>query len=261
VKYINTIDHRNIKITLFPDNQPHVDLENIEYEDEVTVKIRLATSNDVMHLLQISDALDRLGAIKRRLYIPYLMGARYDRSMRKGDSFDLKVIAKLINSCGFKQVQLLDVHSPTSLALIDNSVSIDNSILVKSYNKQGAVLICPDTGAASKIDDYLLWNKNIIKVVYCTKRRDLDTGKIDLQVMESQWCNMANCVIIDDICDGGATFLAIADQIMPATLTLIVTHGIFSKGTKHLTDRFDQIITTDSYKDHQPSPKLQVTFV
>lgn len=54
-------------------------------------------------------------------------------------------------------------------------------------------------------------------------------------------------MIIDDICDGGATFLAIAGQVKPAHLTLIVTHGIFSKGLDALAEKFDSIITSDSY--------------
>jgi ribose-phosphate pyrophosphokinase len=54
-------------------------------------------------------------------------------------------------------------------------------------------------------------------------------------------------VIIDDICDGGATFLSIAEKINAKHLTLIVTHGIFSKGFSALEKRFNEIIVSDSY--------------
>ena len=55
------------------------------------------------------------------------MGARFDRLMQKGDSVDLKVIANLINGCGFEKVYLYDVHSDTSTVLIENSINISNS--------------------------------------------------------------------------------------------------------------------------------------
>ena len=119
--------------------------------------------------------------------------------------------------------------------------------MVEQYKLQNAVLICPDAGAAKKTGEYIAWNSNLTEIVYCKKSRDLATGKISLELQEPGKCFNRNCVIIDDICDGGATFLAIASQIKPAHLTLIVTHGIFSKGFAALTDQFDEIITSDSF--------------
>lgn len=245
---INTITKENIKITLFPDNQPHVDLpDTIQPNTEVKVITRLATANDVMHLLQISDALDTIGAVKDSLEIAYLMAARYDRNMRYGDSFDLRVIAKLINSCNFERVFLQDVHSKVATNLIERSANRTNYYLVTQYKRPDAVLIVPDNGALGKALDYGKWNRNIVAVVRCDKSRDLDTGRVTLTVRNPEKCEGRNCIIIDDICDGGATFLAIAEQIKPAHLTLMVTHGIFSKGFGKLAEAFDEIITTDTY--------------
>jgi hypothetical protein len=39
--------------------------------------------------------------------------------MIDGDSFDLEVIANLINSCNFDDVLLLDIHSDVALKLIN----------------------------------------------------------------------------------------------------------------------------------------------
>ena len=110
-----------------------------------------------------------------------------------------------------------------------------------------AVLICPDEGAKRKVDEYLNWNEDLTEIVYCDKNRELSTGRFTLEVSDPQKCENRNCVIIDDICDGGATFLAIAEQIRPKHLALIVTHGIFSKGFAALEKAFDEIIVSDSY--------------
>jgi ribose-phosphate pyrophosphokinase len=237
-----------IGFILFPDNQPHVNIPGIEKGDEVKLVCAITDSLKMMHLLQASNALDHLGVKKKVLVIPYLMAARYDRLMLPGDSFDLELVAGLINSCGFETVFLWDVHSEMATRLIKNSVNVKNKQMVEEYRQPGAVLICPDAGASKKVGEYLEWNKNLEEIVYCNKKRDLATGRLTLQVSDPEKCANRNCVIIDDICDGGATFLAIAEQVKPKHLTLIVTHGIFSKGFGALEQKFDAIIVSDSYR-------------
>ena len=157
-----------------------------------------------------------------------------------------------------EQVYLYDVHSEVSLELIRNAINITNENLVKVYVKDNAVLICPDKGASKKIKLYADWNQNLTDTVYCNKSRDLTNGKISLQVVEPEKCNNRNCVIIDDLCDGGGTFLAIAQQIQAAHLTLIVTHGVFSKGFTELEKVFDEIIVSDSYRNDYDSATVQM---
>ena len=248
MKIIDLNKNTGLRFVLFPDNQPHVIIEGIREGEEVGVVCSITDSLTMMHLLQTSNAIAHLGAKRKTLVIPYLMAARYDRLMQKGDSFDLEVIAGLINSCGFEKVLLFDVHSEVSLRLIKNSISINNRQLVEQYDQTDAVVICPDAGAAKKVEEYFKWNKNLKEIVYCTKKRELSTGRLTLEVGDPSKCEDRNCVIIDDICDGGATFLAIAEQIKPKHLTLIVTHGIFSKGFVTLEQKFDEIIVSDSYR-------------
>ena|SRR5687767_7085071 len=247
MKTIHLNKQQGVRFILFPDNQPHVVISGVSAGDDAAVVCSLTDSIQIMHLLQTSNALDHLSVKKKKLVIPYLMAARYDRLMQHGDSFDLEVVAALINSCGFEKVLLFDVHSEVAVRLIRNSTSIRNRQMVEQYRLPDAVLICPDAGAKRKIDDYLNWNENLSGIVYCSKKRESSTGKITLEVSDPQKCEDRNCVIIDDICDGGATFLAIAEQIRPKHLTLIVTHGIFSKGFAALEKSFDEIIVSDSY--------------
>lgn len=247
MKTININRAEGVRFILFPDNQPHTVVEGISEGDEVMVICSIKDSLTFMHLLQTSNALGHLKAKKKLLVIPYLMAARYDRLMIPGDSFDLEVVANLINSCGFEKVLLWDAHSGVSASLIQNAISVKNKQMVEAYDQEDAVVICPDAGASKKVDEYFAWNTNLREIVYCQKKRELSTGKLVLQVMEPGKCEGKNCVIIDDICDGGATFLAIAEQVNPKHLTLIVTHGIFSKGFAALEQQFDEIIVSDSY--------------
>jgi ribose-phosphate pyrophosphokinase len=262
MKTINLNTEAGVKITLFPDSQPHVNIANVAEGDDVKVICSITSSDKLFELLQTANALDKLFAKKKVLVIPYLLAARYDRLMLPGDSIDLKVIADMINSCVFEKVYLYDVHSDVALLLIKNAIAITNKNLVEQYDKQEAVLICPDAGAAKKVGKYFDWNSNIKSIVYCSKNRDLATGKLTLEILEPEECANKNCVIIDDICDGGGTFLAIAEKIKPAHLTLIVTHGIFSKGFGELEKYFQEIIVSDSlYRKYESSIVKTIPFI
>ena len=57
-------------------------------------------------------------------------------------------------------------------------------------------------------------------------------------------------IVVDDICDGGATFLKLAEilkQRNVKSMELFVTHGIFTKGTECLTSVYKTVYTTNSY--------------
>jgi ribose-phosphate pyrophosphokinase len=257
MKIINLNNSEGIQITIFPDGQPHINIPSVTEGNEVKLICSLTDTSKLLQLLETANALDNLFAKKKILVIPYLMAARYDRLMVPGDSVDLKVVADIVNMCGFEKVYLYDVHSEVSLLLIKNAVAITNEELVKVYDKPDAVLICPDAGASKKVSKYFGWNTNIKDIVYCSKNRELSTGKLTLEILEQQECTNRNCVIIDDICDGGGTFLAIAEKIQPKHLTLIVTHGIFSKGFDQLEKYFQQIIVSDSLYKTYNSPIIK----
>lgn len=258
-KTINLNTQENISFLLFPDNQPHVTISGVREGDDVEVICSITSSLTLINLLQTANAIENIFAVKKILIIPYLMAARYDRQMNPGggESFDLKVISDLINSMDFEKVVLYDVHSEVSLALINNSVNITNRMLVNEYYRENSLLIIPDAGAIKKSENYFKWNDCLTDSVQCLKKRDLSNGNISLTVLEPEKCAGRNCVIIDDLCDGGGTFLAIASQIAPKTITLIVTHGIFSKGFGALEKQFDEIIVSNSYTHAYNSNKVK----
>src|SRR5689334_6056806 len=126
MKIIDLNKNKGIRFILFPDCQPHVIVDGINKDDEAMVVCSITDSLKLIQLLQTANALKHLQTKKKKLIIPYLLAARYDRLMQTGDSFDLEVIAGLINSCEFEKVFLFDVHSEVSLELIKNSINISN---------------------------------------------------------------------------------------------------------------------------------------
>ena len=250
IKTINLNTGEGYTKIVFPDSQPHVNVTASTSEVFARVICSIDSPAKLLELCLVADAIENVGLTKDDLHITYLLGARYDRVINSGDSFDLKVIAKIINSLEFGTVYLYDPHSDVAPALIERSKVVDNRELVEAYTEEEAVLIIPDAGASKKAHKYAEWNTRIKDSVHCIKHRNSE-GKISLEVLGPQLCGGRNCVIIDDICDGGGTFIAIAKQLRdqgwnPLSMTLIVTHGIFSKGFEPLAEYFDQIICSDS---------------
>jgi ribose-phosphate pyrophosphokinase len=88
-------------------------------------------------------------------------------------------------------------------------------------------------------------------IIYCEKVRDVTTGYLVLKVLNPELAEGRNCIVVDDICDGGRTFVEIAKQLPPVTkLVLAVTHGIFSKGLRELLQYYNEIVTTNSLYPH-----------
>ena len=71
-------------------------------------------------------------------------------------------------------------------------------------------------------------------------------------------------VVVDDICDAGGTFLGIAKMLNnynpTATLELVISHGIFSKGIDELLKHYSTIYTTNSVKEQDSTLKTLNVF-
>ncbi len=247
----------DFNIMTFPSGfEHHVKLPPLENED-VTVTIRIRSSDDIMFLLLLSDALERVGARKKNLFIPYLPYARQDRVMVSGEPLSLKVMGNIINSLHFEKVTILDPHSRATELVIDRLISLDNSFLVRtvlSKKHNDYLLVSPDSGAQKKI--YYIAQKvgYIGDILLASKARDVSTGRIKhIHVDETDFSGK-ELVIVDDICDGGMTFILLAKKLRELgakKISLIVTHGIFSKGEKLLSQYLDAIYTTDSISDQE----------
>jgi len=254
------------KISKFPDGQQTIDLINwysINDEGDNTIQIstRLNSFQDLEILICAVQAIRNVTSRKIELYVPYFLGSRSDRKFVNGGVNYLKqVICPIINSLNFSKVDVLDPHSDVLEACLNNYEKTNNHFLVAlalnniCADMIGSVcLVSPDAGAYKKVFD-VAKEFNIEKIITATKVRDLKTGQIlHTEVPTPDMHNDIKYVIIDDICDGGRTFTEIAKAIKAsrptAKIYLVVTHGIFSGGFAQLGEYFEQIYTTNSYKE------------
>jgi ribose-phosphate pyrophosphokinase len=269
--HLNLVDQEKsdikYKISKFPDGQQTIVLVlgTINVIEDIRIETRLNSFKDLEILICATKALRNITRKPISLYVPYFLGSRSDRKFVEGGVNYLKeVICPIINSLDFVSVVVLDPHSDVLEACLHNFIKIPNFDLVKYAltqidNKDGAqnrvCLVSPDAGAYKKVFD-VAQKFNINNVATATKVRDLKTG----QILHTEVSNLPvstteeelKYMIVDDICDGGRTFIELAKVIQNqrpnAKIYLVVTHGIFSAGFDELSKWFEGIYTTDSYK-------------
>lgn len=212
---------------------------------EITAKIK--SSSDLMALAMLVDACSRLENLsadaKFKLNLPYIPYARQDRIMQPGEALSIKVFARFVNSLGFNEVIVDDPHSDVSAALLDNvkirgqDVLIsENHEVVSGADARHVTIVAPDAGArkkAQKVADRLR-----LPLVEAGKARDVRTNEITGTAVFGD-VDGRECVIVDDICDGGRTFIALAQALKEngaKRVILYVTHGIFSFGKQVILD-------------------------
>lgn len=221
-----------------------------------TITARIHNSDDLMELIMVTDAVRRLSPlIEMTLVLPYLPYSRQDRVCNSGEALSAAVFARMINALNFRKVWTYDAHSDVSVACLDNCESYGAEIvlddLIGKKKMQDYVLVAPDAGAIKKTLKVAQYFGGL-KVINCDKNRDTKTGEIvGTYVNWGYSMKGMNLLIVDDICDGGMTFIKIAEAVQkfkPDSITLYVTHGIFSKGLHPILESgISKVYTTDSF--------------
>ncbi|QDP59566.1 MAG: putative ribose-phosphate pyrophosphokinase [Prokaryotic dsDNA virus sp.] len=215
-------------LTISPDT-PVASYSNIiEVVDEILVKANISST------------------VERKLNLPYFPHARADRPFEEGMVAPLQVFIQCLWTTSFDKILCKDLHSD----VVKEDVMVRNMIeeisqydcllntcrrnesLSDLIKKESCLFVAPDKGAVDKT----LQNGFVfqVPVTFCEKERDVSTGWITGFKLESPEIVLGKDILItDDICDGGMTFLKCAEALKEAganSVSLYVTHGIFSKG-------------------------------
>lgn len=216
----------------------------------INIHHEVKNSQDLMELVMVKNAIDeavRGSDVNVCLWMMYIPYARQDRFCEPGEAFGVKAFANILNSLKFDEVIVVDPHSDVSRAVIDNLTVIEQDdvafhMLAWKIKQEFFHLVSPDGGALKKI--FKLGKRLGVEVHCAEKVRDTLTGEIiktNIPVLDFEGQNL---MIVDDICDGGRTFIELAKVLKERNagkVELYVTHGIFSKGVDILSTYIDKI--------------------
>lgn len=205
--------------------------------------------DEVFVTLNLIDALKRVGvgAYAITLVIPYLPYSRQDRVCHAGESFALEVFMNVLATTGVT-VQTYDVHSKVAtkypwLMNIPQFVCASGLMCADEFD----FLVGPDKGSTEKIKDVADFQRS----AYAVLDKERKDGMISVSVPENVKL-FGNVCIVDDLADGGGTFLMAAKALKEQcpgieSLSLYVTHGFFTKGVDELEKVFDNIYCRFQY--------------
>jgi len=232
----------------FPAGEVGVKLPQIAEHEKVGIVLTMPTSDEIFIALNMLDALASQGIQRENidLFIPYFPYGRQDRVCHEGESFALRVFGHMLKAFPhYNNIYIKDMHSDvTQQSLMGYGVQVKHmsqSSCAKYLPKFDA-LIAPDKGAAEKVRTHY-------QVAIGTQVFTLNKVRLDGRVIYESYPHdtiKGEVCVVDDICDGGATFLSLAEMLNVTQpnitkLNLYVTHGIFSKGTDELLKLYDTI--------------------
>lgn len=237
----------------FPAGEPHVKVANENTGKGDLTEIAHLTGADANELVLLgmwADAARQRGADTVAL-IPYLPGARADRGL----PFGARVYADIINSFHIDQIICFDPHSPTMPNLIRNLTVVDSAVLIRhaivgkvsdQHAQAYTGIIAPDKGAVARAQRVA--SACHLPLYKAEKHRDEATGQLSGFSCEDL-PEGGKYLIVDDLCDGGGTFIGLAEAtgLTREHLGLYVSHGVFSGRANYLWEWFKDIFTTDSF--------------
>lgn len=232
----------------YPAGESHVEVKRVlPFSNQVIQASHVRNFEDLLNCVTAQRILKHNG-FSGRWFIPYFPFGRHDRRRSHLDGLELELaleIAKELNPV------TLDPHSD----VLGQMKHIPQSEVVRYWEtldlvegKENPLFVIPDQGATKKAYTWL----NGRPSVQGLKHRDTATGELSgFGVDNPDAVGGQDCIIVDDICDGGGTFLGLADVLLEcgaASLTLAVTHGLFTKGTDILFEKFDRIFSTGPHQ-------------
>lgn len=208
----------------------------------------LWSSDDIMDLLLVTNALyEHYPRIDIALICPYLPYARQDRVCVDGEANALRMICTLLARQSYSRIELWDVHNERAtrrwlLGAVTYLQAADFVELLPIRRGQ-TMVVAPDAGARQRARQ----SAEVLNtcLLQAEKTRDPNTGQLGAPTIETtRHLGDVDLLVVDDICDGGRTFVNLAKVLRPLTngkLYLYVTHGIFSAGYNDLRAAYDHI--------------------
>lgn len=258
-------------IDRYPDGQIQLVLENLDDNKlQLNILTRICSSDDLFILMQLSDIISRRG-LSCHLNITYLLAARTDRLFNWSTSFTLKLVMDVLNMFNSKTINILDPHS-NAVYNLSNNLILESDFL--SYlnesdpdffgnAKDDIIIVSSDEGAKERLGFKMRNNPYLFKwtrpIIHCNKVRD-EFGKVSKVEVNADSAICVNkksrLIVIDDLCDGGGTFLAIHPELKklePSEIDLVITHSIQKSGIEKVSKLYDRVITSNSYNNWDES--------
>ncbi len=240
----------------FSDGEVTVEVhENVRGKDVFLMQSTCApTSDNIMELLIMADAMHRASAQRVTAVVPYYGYARQDRRPRSARvAISAKVVADMISTVGIDRILTVDLHADQIQGFfnipVDNiygSPVLVDHILAQRY--ENPIVVSPDVGGvvraraiAKQIDD--------LELAIIDKRRPQANVTEVMNVIGD--IKGKTCIMVDDIVDTAGTLSTAAEALKQegaAAVVCYITHAVFSGPAieRIAASKIDRMVVTDT---------------
>jgi ribose-phosphate pyrophosphokinase len=231
------------EVSNFPDGHKHLKITTwLGKPEKVTIKCRLTNGDDLFLLLQAATILNDLKFYRIDLEIFYLLAARCDWKFSWGEAADVRIIGDILNNIiNFKNITVLDPHCSTTFT---------EKFAIQDFDYKKYTLCFPDKGAGKRLSFINPGSNDAY--IFDKVRKDDGSIEVTLPNPPGLHANKKPILVVDDLCDGGGTFVEIRKKLhreAPIFVHLFVTHAIQLEGIKRVAEVYDKVFITNSYKD------------
>lgn len=200
------------------------------------IKWDFENESEFLHVAQLVDLL-AITNTRITLQLDYFPYARQDKEINNHSTFALRTFCRQLSKLPVSDIFTVDLHSNVAFEYLGNLTStipygtIEDIIITTKSD----FVIFPDKGAKTR------YNKIELPSFSIQKERNQLNGQLKILGIEGDPRTLLgkNVLIVDDICDGGGTFILAAEELRQhgvKTINLYTSHGIYSKGLHPLRE-------------------------
>lgn len=242
-----SLNNLEVKPDIFPDKTSqvwNVDVHSLiagNLKEYHHVEWDFENEAEFIHLAQLVQLIRTESTNEKiKLSISYLPYARQDKLISNETTFALRTFAQLLNFLKIDKIEIFDPHSYVATDLIHRSEAFYVKPILLKLLPDYKVVFFPDNGAQLKYSKVFSAHLKDTVEIYGKKVRNQQTGLIENYVIYGT-AHAVNqkVLIIDDICDGGATFCSAAKMLKAsgiAQVDLYVSHMINKNVKQKLQD-------------------------
>ncbi len=192
------------------------------------------TSENIIELLIIMDALKRASARRITALIPYYGYARQEKKTKPREPIAARLMADMISVAGATRILLVDLHSQTTQGFFNMPVDhlpcgplLGQYFHDHGFSHNNTVVVSPDVGGVSRAT--MLADRLGATLAIIAKRRPEPNECQVIDVIGD--VKGKRVVIIDDIVDTAGSLVSGAEALMERGATEIyacASHGVLS---------------------------------
>jgi len=226
----------NMEVGRFADGEIRVRIEeSVRGADVFLVQPTCPpTSENIMELLVILDALKRASARRTTAVIPYYGYARQEKKTKPREPIAAKLVADLISVAGADRILTVDLHVQSIQGFFDIPVDhipagplLAEDLVSRGFTGPDTVVVSPDVGGVGTAK--VLADRLSASLAIIAKRRPEPNLVEVIQVIGDLAGKRA--VLMDDIIDTAGSIVSAAEMVAERGASEIyayATHGILS---------------------------------